>query len=230
MSSMDEGSTAKRSPRWTLVAVVGCIAIAYFFTLKVYRRADPANDDPSPLPRPKINAPFITTADPVINKMIEVGEITDKDLVYDLGCGDGRIVIAAAVQSGCHGVGFDIDPQRVAEAKENAERQGVKDLIQIEEQDVFKVDLTKADVIVAYLLPWMLRDLKPSFEQCRRGHSHCLSRFRDRRYRSKRRPPGPYRTERTTLRPTLYYSPQKTPTPAETEGENWVNRRTQRET
>lgn len=170
MSSMDGGSTAKGSLRWIAFPIVaGCLATAYFFSQSLYRRADPANDDPSPLPRPKINAPFITTADPVVDKMIEVGEITDKDLVYDLGCGDGRIVIAAAVQRGCHGVGFDIDPQRVAEAKENAERQGVTDLIQIEEQDVFKVDLTKADVIVAYLLPWMLRDLKPSFEQCRPG-------------------------------------------------------------
>jgi SAM-dependent methyltransferase len=138
-------------------------------TSELYDFAELSEYDASPLPRPKINAPFITTPNAIVEKMIEVGEISSEDLVYDLGCGDGRIVITAAVQRGCHGVGFDIDPKRVAEATENAEKHGVKDLVSIEEQDVFKVDLSKADVIVMYLLPWMLRDLKPSFDKCPDG-------------------------------------------------------------
>ena len=154
---------------WVVFAGTTAICLAGYATAKLYQYADPANMDPTPAPRPKINAPFITSPDPIINKMIEVGEITDKDLVYDLGCGDGRIVISAAVQRGCRGVGFDIDPIRVAEAKENAIQHGVEHLITIEEQDVFKVDLQEADVIVMYLLPWMLRDLKPSFDRCRPG-------------------------------------------------------------
>src|SRR5262245_55694981 len=68
--------------------------------------------DSRPLQRIPKNAPFITSPDYVVNKMIEMANISDRDLVYDLGCGDGRIVITAAVQRGCRGIGFDIDPQR----------------------------------------------------------------------------------------------------------------------
>jgi ribosomal protein L11 methylase PrmA len=101
--------------------------------------------------------------------MIEVGDISAGDLVYDLGCGDGRIVITAAVQRGCRGVGFDIDPQRVLEARENAIEHGVQELVEIQQQDVFKTDLSKANVIVMYLLPWMLEKLTAQFERCPAG-------------------------------------------------------------
>jgi SAM-dependent methyltransferase len=172
--SVDAQGTAASSSRRPLIRkiiVIGCLVVvaAGYATAKLYQYSDPNNADPSPAPRQGLNAPFITTADPVINKMIELAQISDKDLVYDLGCGDGRIVIAAAVQSGCRGVGFDINPVRVTEAQENAKLHGVEKTVTFEEQDVFKVDLSKADVIVAYLLPWMLRDLKPSFDQCPPG-------------------------------------------------------------
>jgi SAM-dependent methyltransferase len=160
---------SRRRIPWIVIAGCMLVVAAVYGSTKLYQYSDMSRLDPSPSRRPKINAPFITTADPVIDKMIEIGEITDQDLVYDLGCGDGRIVIGAAVQRGCRGIGIDIDPVRVAEAKENAKRQRVEHLITIEEHDVFKVDLAKADVIVAYLLPWMLRDLKPSFDKCEAG-------------------------------------------------------------
>jgi SAM-dependent methyltransferase len=161
-----------RSHRWIgWILFIGVILVvaAGYATAKLYEYSDLTNVDTSPPYRKGLNAPFITTANPVIDKMIEVAQISADDLVYDLGCGDGRIVIAAAVQRRCHGVGFDIDPVRVAEAKDNAKRHGVDQLVTIEQHDVFKVDLSKADVIVAYLLPWMLRDLKPRFEHCEPG-------------------------------------------------------------
>lgn len=115
------------------------------------------------------NAPFITSPDRVVDEMVELAALTEEDLVYDLGCGDGRIVITAALQSGCRGVGFDIDPKLVEEARENAEEHGVADRVEIVEQDVFTVDLSKADVCMMYLLPWMVNKLVPQFEQMEPG-------------------------------------------------------------
>lgn len=130
------------------------------------------------------NAPFIKSADVVVDKMVEVAELTPDDVVYDLGCGDGRIVITAALQSGCHGVGFDIDPERVAEARENVKLHGVEDLVEIREQDIFAVDLSNADVVMCYLLPWMVKKLIPQLQQMKPGSefiSHDFS-FGDIKY------------------------------------------------
>lgn len=148
-----------------VIALVGSGYAAY----RLYRLSDLANYDPSPLPRPKLNAPFIKSPDFVVNRMIELAEISERDLVYDLGCGDGRIVITAAVQTGCRGVGFDIDPARVAESKENVVRHGVEHLVTIEEKNIFDVDLSRANVILMYLLPWMVKELVPQFERCPPG-------------------------------------------------------------
>ena len=123
----------------------------------------------APLPRERVDAPFITTPDPIVDIMVELADLNEGDVVYDLGCGDGRIVIHAVLNSGCKGVGFDIDPQRVAEAKENARLHGVEDRVQILEQDVFTVDLSNADVAMMYLLPRMIDELLPQFEQMKPG-------------------------------------------------------------
>lgn len=162
---------AARSSRWGWILLVGSLAVvgAVYGTFKLYQFADPENFDPSPLPREVHNAPFITTPPEVVDKMIEMGQITDQDLVYDLGCGDGRIVIGAALQRGCRGVGFDYDPQRVAEATENVKKHNVESLVTIQQQDVFQLDLTPANVIVMYLLPGMLQKLIPSFDRCPPG-------------------------------------------------------------
>ncbi|MCU0961977.1 MAG: methyltransferase domain-containing protein [Pirellulaceae bacterium] len=123
----------------------------------------------SPPPRQGLNAPFITSPDLVVEKMVELACPTPSDLVYDLGCGDGRIVITAALKTGCRGVGFDIDPQRVAEARANVQLHEVADRVQIVEQDVFSVDLSRADVAMMYLLPWMMNKLLPQFAQMKPG-------------------------------------------------------------
>ncbi|MGE0758362.1 MAG: cyclopropane-fatty-acyl-phospholipid synthase family protein [Pirellulaceae bacterium] len=148
---------------------VGLLTLASAAAYLVLSQRGAAQLDEAPLQRIPKNAPFITTPDPVVDKMIELGAISERDLVYDLGCGDGRIVVAAAVQRGCHGVGFDIDPQRVLEATERAQQQGVSGLVTIKQQDIFAVDLKEANVIVMYLLPWMVEKLTPQFQQLPAG-------------------------------------------------------------
>jgi len=101
--------------------------------------------------------------------MLRLANVGRDDVVYDLGCGDGRIVIAAARQFGARGVGVDIDPQRVREARENAQRAGVADRVRFLRQDLFETDIREATVVTLYLLdelnmrlrPKLLRELRP---------------------------------------------------------------------
>jgi SAM-dependent methyltransferase len=95
----------------------------------------------------------VPTPQPVVDKMLELAEVKAGDVVYDLGCGDGRIVVTAAKKFGVKAIGYDIDPQRVKEARENVRKAGVEHLVRIEEADVFTLDLTGASVITLYLLP-----------------------------------------------------------------------------
>jgi SAM-dependent methyltransferase len=150
------------------ITLMTAIAIAGFYWRANYL-IELAKQDAIAPDRIGLNAPFITTSDAVVEKMIEAAELTPDDVAYDLGCGDGRIIIAAALQTGCRGIGFDIDPQRVAEARENVKRHGVEHLVEIREQDVFTVDMREADVALFYLLPWMTKKLIPQFQQMRPG-------------------------------------------------------------
>jgi SAM-dependent methyltransferase len=150
--------------------VIGCVVLVLGLAIRHFlnRTADVPLSQP-PGERQGLNAPFITTPDVVLEKMVELAELRESDLVYDLGCGDGRIVITAALRSGCKGVGFDIDPERVSEARENARLHEVDERVQIIEQDIFTVDLSKADVVMMYLLPWMMNALVPQFQEMRPG-------------------------------------------------------------
>ena len=112
---------------------------------------------------------FVPTPNEVVATMLRMAAITKKDTVYDLGCGDGRIVITAAQRYGARGVGIDIDPERVAEATENVAKAGVADRVKIIRGDLFEADISAATVVTLYLLtdlnlklrPKLLRDLKP---------------------------------------------------------------------
>lgn len=146
------------------LCLVGGAATWYFLS----RAADVPLNSPPP-ERQGLNAPFIKTPNVVVDKMVELAEIKDTDVVYDLGCGDGRLVITAALKSGCSGTGFDIEPERVAEATENAKLHEVDDRVQIVEQDVFTVDMSKADVALMYVLPWMMNKLLPQFQEMKDG-------------------------------------------------------------
>ena len=106
-------------------------------------------------------APFVPTPDDVVYRMLALAEVTANDVVYDLGSGDGRIVIAAAQQFGARGVGIDIDPQRIAESNANAERAGVRHLVEFIEMDVMEADVSDATVVTLYLLSSSNAKLRP---------------------------------------------------------------------
>ena len=112
---------------------------------------------------------FVPTPHDVVDRMLKLAKVKKDDLLYDLGCGDGRIVVTAAKEYGCKSVGFDIDPQRVRESLENVERNNVERLVRIEQQDIFTLDLSEADVITLYLLRSLNTRLIPQLEKLKPG-------------------------------------------------------------
>jgi SAM-dependent methyltransferase len=108
-----------------------------------------------------LDVPYVPTPPEVVTKMLEMGSVGSADLVYDLGCGDGRIVIAAAKDRGARGVGIDIDPERIDEARANARAAGVTDRVQFLVGDLFKSDFSPATVVTLYLLPVINQQLRP---------------------------------------------------------------------
>ena len=117
----------------------------------------PATEAPTRQP----DVVYVPTPMRVVEEMLQLANVTNEDLVYDLGSGDGRIVIAAAQKRGARGIGIDIDPQRVREARENAQRAGVSDRVEFRQQDLFQTDFSDATVVTLYLLPRLNRQLRP---------------------------------------------------------------------
>jgi SAM-dependent methyltransferase len=109
-------------------------------------------------------APFVPTPMVVVEKMLELGEIDKDDILFDLGCGDGRIVITAAKKFGTRGVGIDIDPQRIEESERAAKEAGVESLVEFRLQDVMKADIREATAVTLYLLPESNALLRPLLE------------------------------------------------------------------
>lgn len=112
---------------------------------------------------------FVATPHDVVIKMLRLAAVKKSDLVYDLGCGDGRIVVMAAKRYGCRGVGYDIDSERVKESLHNVKKNKVGHLVKIEQKDVFTLDLSGASVITIYLLPSMNVKLIPQLEKLKPG-------------------------------------------------------------
>jgi len=112
-------------------------------------------------PKKPLDVPYVPTTEAAVDAMLKLAGVTKNDVVYDLGCGDGRIVIEAAKQYGARGVGIDIDPQRIAEANANAKRVGVEKLVRFEENDLFKADFKDATVVTLFLLSSVNQRLKP---------------------------------------------------------------------
>ena len=104
---------------------------------------------------------FVPTPEAVVEAMLQVANVTKSDVVYDLGCGDGRIPVTAAKKYGARGFCFDIDPQRIAEAKENVAKNNVGNLVTVVHADLFETDLSGASVITLYLLPSLNVKLMP---------------------------------------------------------------------
>jgi SAM-dependent methyltransferase len=112
-------------------------------------------------PPRRLDVPFEPSPPDVIDKMLEMAKVSSADLLYDLGCGDGRIVVAAAVKYRAHGVGIDIDPQRIEEANDNAHRAEVEELVRFRVGDLYTADFSDATVVTLFLWPQVNRKLRP---------------------------------------------------------------------
>lgn len=111
-------------------------------------------------PKRDPDVPYVPTTEPAVQAMMKLAGVKKGDVLYDLGCGDGRIVIAAA-KLGARAVGVDINPVRIAEARENAKKAGVEELVRFEENDLFEADIHEATVVSLFLLPNINLKLKP---------------------------------------------------------------------
>lgn len=109
----------------------------------------------------QLDVPYVPTPQPVVERMLEIAKVNRHDVVYDLGSGDGRLVITAARKYGARGVGIDINPRRIQEANANAKEAGVTDLVEFRQQDLFQTDLSSATVVTLYLLPRINLKLRP---------------------------------------------------------------------
>ena len=112
-------------------------------------------------PPPRLDVIYVPTADEIVRAMLDTAQVGPGDVVYDLGCGDGRIVIAAAALYGARGVGVDLDPARIREAEEAAYRAGVSDRVKFVVQDLFATDVSEATVVALYLSSDINQRLKP---------------------------------------------------------------------
>jgi len=121
---------------------------------------------------------FVPTPQDVVDKMLELAKVEKDDLIYDLGCGDGRIVVTAANRYGCTAIGYDIDPERVKESLDNVKNSNIGHLVTIEQKDIFTLDLSKANVITLYLLPSLNVKLIPQLEKLRPGSRIVSHDFR----------------------------------------------------
>jgi len=121
---------------------------------------------------------YVPTPNDVVAKMLELAEVQKDDLLYDLGCGDGRIVVTAAKYIGCKAVGYDIDPKRIKESLENVANNNIGHLVTIEQKDIFTLDLSKANVITLYLLPRLNVKLIPQLKKLKAGSRIVSHDFR----------------------------------------------------
>jgi SAM-dependent methyltransferase len=107
------------------------------------------------------DVPYVPTPEDVVEAMLKLANVTKNDVVYDLGCGDGRIVITAAQKYGARGVGVDINPERIQDSNANAQKAGVTDRVKFVQQDLFETDFREATVVMLYLLPDVNLRLRP---------------------------------------------------------------------
>ena len=132
-------------------------------------------EPPSPV---RLDVIFVATDLEIVNAMLTLANVSRDDLVYDLGCGDGRFVIAAAKEFEARGVGVDLDPQRIREAQANAVRAGVADRVTFRVQDIFDTDIQRATVVTLFLSPELNARLRPKLtSQLKAGTRIVSHRF-----------------------------------------------------
>jgi hypothetical protein len=127
-----------------------------------------AQDAATATPTKKPDVIFVPTPQVVVDKMLELAEVSDKDILYDLGCGNGIIVVSAA-KKGATATGFDVDPKRIKETQENIAKNGVGKKAKVIQKDIFTQDLSGANVITLYLLPSLNVKLIPQLEKLKPG-------------------------------------------------------------
>ena len=119
--------------------------------------------------------PYVPTPQEVVDRMLDLAQVKKGDVVYDLGSGDGRIVVTAAKKFGVKAIGFEIDPQRIKESHENIKKAGVEKLVEIRQQDIRTVDLSEATVLTMYLLPEVNLMLRPNIWKQMKPGSRVVS-------------------------------------------------------
>jgi SAM-dependent methyltransferase len=162
------------------IALVMLVTVALFGGSIMYSQYEAIAKE-----KAELDVPYEPTSYGIASEMLKMANVTGGDLLYDLGCGDGRIVIMAAKELGTKGVGVDMDPQRIKESKENAHRAGVTQLVRFYEQNLFETDIRNATVVMLYLWPEvnlkvrpkLLRDLKPGTRIV--SHSHTMGQWSD---------------------------------------------------
>ena len=144
-----------------------CRAFGLFVVLAVLGISPGAAQQATPPRQPDVV--FVPTPSDVVDAMLKLAKVTPNDVVYDLGSGDGRIVIAAAKMYGAHGVGIDIDPERTREATANARAAGVADKVTFRTEDLFAADIAPATVVTLYLSPPVNSRLAPKLMALKSG-------------------------------------------------------------
>lgn len=156
-----------KSLRVSLIAVLTAVSLGCGNANQSNERAAGPTPPPqsiSPTPegaKADLDVPYVPTPTDVVARMLSMAKVNKKDLLYDLGSGDGRIVITAAREFGARGVGYDLNPQRIKESNENARRNGVTDRARFKQQDLFEADFSGATVVTLYLLPDVNLKLRP---------------------------------------------------------------------
>jgi tRNA G37 N-methylase Trm5 len=147
------------------------LAVVHAFAgfLAAATTASPATADDRKGEKTGPDCVYVPTPHDIVEKMLEMAKVKKEDVVYDLGCGDGRIVVQAAKKRGCRGVGYEIVPELAKQARDNAKQNGVEKLVTIKEEDLFEADLSEATVLPMYLLPSMLTKLKPKLAKLKPG-------------------------------------------------------------
>jgi predicted O-methyltransferase YrrM len=138
-----------------LPRLIPALTVALLLVVSVVGAQSPTTDN-KPL-----DVPYVPTHESLVEEMLSMARVTGSDVLYDLGSGDGRIVITAARKFGTRGIGYDLDPERIKEARENARRAGVTDRVRFEQQDIFTAKIADATVVTMYLLPDVNMRLRP---------------------------------------------------------------------